>query len=436
MAFAPGPQRPQRGNPDHPPRRGPLHPRPQPRLPVVIPVTSVSREHARILRVRRPVLHRGHAEPQRHLRQQPGRSPSRTAAQEQRQDPHLRLPSPPSIDAASRCRRPTPGRTKRRRKTKAGPPPSRRRCCHNSSMLLETQPARSCAALLEISGNLSKTLELDPLLPKIVDSLFQLFKQADRCFIILAEESTSRLLPKVIKTRRPQDEDNARFSRSIVRQCLERPSAFLSDDASQRRPHPAQPERRRFPHPLGDVRAAVRRRRQGLRRHPARHAGPQQEVHPGRPQAALGRGQPGVASPWRTPSCTSDSRWHAKRLNRDLELAQQVQLSFLPRDAAEVPGYEFFAHYEPAHEVGGDYYGFIPLAAAGWRSASATWPARACRRALLMAKLSSDALLPADRARLPGSAINKLNDLLYECRPDGPLRHAGRRRPRLRRRTT
>jgi len=59
--------------------------------------------------------------------------------------------------------------------------------------------------LLEISSNLSRTLELDPLLPKIVDSLFNLFRQADRCFLVQVEEGTNRLLPRVVKTRRPQD---------------------------------------------------------------------------------------------------------------------------------------------------------------------------------------------------------------------------------------
>src|SRR5258708_29136237 len=85
---------------------------------------------------------------------------------------------------------------------------------NSSHVFLESQPAEKLRVLLEILGNLSKTLELDRLLPKIVDSLFQLFKQADRCFIIMRDEVTERgktierLIPKVIKTRRPQDESS------------------------------------------------------------------------------------------------------------------------------------------------------------------------------------------------------------------------------------
>src|SRR5947209_8511340 len=48
-----------------------------------------------------------------------------------------------------------------------------------------------------------------------------------------------------------------------------------------------------------------------------------------------------------------------EKLKFDLELARRVQRSFLPLQLPEVPGYEFFAHYEPAQEIGGDYYDFI-----------------------------------------------------------------------------
>ena len=56
----------------------------------------------------------------------------------------------------------------------------------SSHMVLQDQPAERLRGLLEISGNLSKTLQLDLLFPKIGDSLFTLFRQADRCFLILA----------------------------------------------------------------------------------------------------------------------------------------------------------------------------------------------------------------------------------------------------------
>src|SRR5947208_4433107 len=100
-------------------------------------------------------------------------------------------------------------------------------------MLLDTQPAEKLRLLLEISNNLSKTLDLGSVFPKIADSLFNLFRQADRCFIILSEADGERLLPRVVKTRRPTDEGTARFSKSIVRKCLEEGKAFLSDDASR-----------------------------------------------------------------------------------------------------------------------------------------------------------------------------------------------------------
>ena len=45
-----------------------------------------------------------------------------------------------------------------------------------------------------------------------------------------------------------------------------------------------------------------------------------------------------------------------ERLNRDLELAAQIQKSFLPREVLSVPGVEFLATYKAAYTVGGDFY--------------------------------------------------------------------------------
>jgi serine phosphatase RsbU (regulator of sigma subunit) len=103
-----------------------------------------------------------------------------------------------------------------------------------------------------------------------------------------------------------------------------------------------------------------------------------------------------------------------ERINRDLELAHQVQLSFLPRSLPQVPGYEFGSHYEPALEVGGDYYGFVPLPEGRLALALGDVAGKGIPAALLMAKLSSDARFSLLTEADSGRAISKLNDLLCE----------------------
>ncbi len=50
-----------------------------------------------------------------------------------------------------------------------------------------------------------------------------------------------------------------------------------------------------------------------------------------------------------------------RRLENELRLARQIQMSLLPRDPTSVPGLSVTAVCRPAREVGGDYYDFIRL---------------------------------------------------------------------------
>lgn len=50
-----------------------------------------------------------------------------------------------------------------------------------------------------------------------------------------------------------------------------------------------------------------------------------------------------------------------QRLARELEIARDVQMSFLPKSTPRVEGLDIAAHCAPALEVGGDYYDFIDL---------------------------------------------------------------------------
>jgi sigma-B regulation protein RsbU (phosphoserine phosphatase) len=48
------------------------------------------------------------------------------------------------------------------------------------------------------------------------------------------------------------------------------------------------------------------------------------------------------------------------RLERELQMARQVQAGLLPTETPQVPGWEFVAHWTPARQVAGDFYDFIP----------------------------------------------------------------------------
>jgi sigma-B regulation protein RsbU (phosphoserine phosphatase) len=48
------------------------------------------------------------------------------------------------------------------------------------------------------------------------------------------------------------------------------------------------------------------------------------------------------------------------RLERELQVARQVQASLLPRTTPKVAGWEFAARWKPAREVSGDFYDFVP----------------------------------------------------------------------------
>lgn len=50
-----------------------------------------------------------------------------------------------------------------------------------------------------------------------------------------------------------------------------------------------------------------------------------------------------------------------ERLDREIEIARQLQSMLLPRVIRPAPGYELETHYSPALEVSGDYYDVLPL---------------------------------------------------------------------------
>jgi sigma-B regulation protein RsbU (phosphoserine phosphatase) len=50
-----------------------------------------------------------------------------------------------------------------------------------------------------------------------------------------------------------------------------------------------------------------------------------------------------------------------ERLEQELKIAREIQMSLLPQGSLRMPGLALTGHCEPAREVGGDYYDFLPL---------------------------------------------------------------------------
>jgi sigma-B regulation protein RsbU (phosphoserine phosphatase) len=275
---------------------------------------------------------------------------------------------------------------------------------------LETQPADKLRIILEISNSLSQALEIDRLLPRIVDHLFQLFPQAERGFIILRDEGSGALVPRVAKTRQTGDEPVAGFSSTIVNRCLDNMKAILANDIGQEFSESASiaglPIRSLMCAPLFTVEG------QPLGAIQLDLDGPKKKFTREDLNLLLG-----VASQASIALNVADLHRDAlinQRRVRDLELARQVQASLQPHDLPTIPGYAFFAHCESALEVGGDYYDFIRLPRQRLGALLGDVAGKGVAAALIMVKFSVEMrVCLLNEADLP-VAVSMINALMSQ----------------------
>ena len=76
-------------------------------------------------------------------------------------------------------------------------------------------PAQKLQVVLEIAQHLANTLELDPLLDKLLDQIMRLFPQSDRSMVLLCEGE--RLVVRGQRSRHRQDATAYPYSRTIDR---------------------------------------------------------------------------------------------------------------------------------------------------------------------------------------------------------------------------
>ena len=277
----------------------------------------------------------------------------------------------------------------------------------NRAPRIIVRPEAKLRAVMEISQNLARSLKTEEVLPKILESLFKIFPQADRGFIVLKDPSTGELKVKSQRLRREDRSDSARMSMTILLAAMEKARAILSEDAATDQ---------RFE--MSDSVSAMRIR--SVMCAPL-------VAHSGESLGAIQIDSIDHTMPFaeddlevllsvaaQAALSLENAQLHSSALKqrdyeRDLEFATQVQLGFLPSERPHVEGYEFFDFYEAAQRVGGDFFDYVPLPDGRVAVTIGDVAGKGMPAALLMARIYADTRYELLAKPTPAEALTSLN---------------------------
>ncbi len=106
-----------------------------------------------------------------------------------------------------------------------------------------------------------------------------------------------------------------------------------------------------------------------------------------------------------------------ERIAQELRVARLIQQTLLPKTLPQIAGWQFAAHYQPAREVGGDFYDFLDLPGGRVGLVIGDVTDKGVPSALVMATTRSVLRSVAQRIDAPGQVLEHANEQLY---PDIP----------------
>lgn len=276
---------------------------------------------------------------------------------------------------------------------------------------LVASPEVKLTAMMEIMQSLGHALSLDDVLPQVLKSLFKIFVQADRGFIVL-QTPEGRLVPRWVRMRRDDKDDTVRISRTIIRKVMESKEAILSADA-------ANDDRFDLSQSIADFRIR------------SMMCAPLVDGE-GNAMGALQidtlnqrqRFQPEdlellVSTAAQASIAIQNAQLHEaalrqKEVERDMQVARDVQRGFLPDHTPDIAGYEFYDYYQPTEQVGGDYFDYIQLPDGRVAIVVADVVGHGVAAAILMAKLSAETRNALYTEPTPADAITHVNERLAQ----------------------
>lgn len=278
----------------------------------------------------------------------------------------------------------------------------------SSGVRVQVNPEVKLRAFMEITQSLAKAISLDDVLPKILDSLFKIFAQADRGFVVMQDSPSAPPITKAVKYRRAGSDDTPRISRTIFKEAMTSKQAILSADAAtdsrfgtsqsiadfRIRSMMCVPMIDSEGKALGIVQIDTLDQR-------ARFQQEDLEV------LASVAAQAAFAV---ENAKLHEGALRQQAIQRDLTVANTIQKGLLPSTKPSAEAYDFFDHYGAAQEVGGDYYDYVKLPDGRIGVIVADVSGKGIPAALLMAKVASEAKFYLATVPNPAHAIMHLNN--------------------------
>ncbi|MBI1347668.1 SpoIIE family protein phosphatase [bacterium] len=225
---------------------------------------------------------------------------------------------------------------------------------------LDVRPEAKLKAVLEISRSLAGSTDLDGLLPKILDTLFNVFPHADRGCILFKQDGGDKMIPKAMKHRRAGEDETVKLSRTILKTVVEQKAGVLSADAASDARFEASESisnltiRSMMCVPMLSLGGEV----MGIVNIDTQNPFNQFKEEDLDLLVAVA-GQAALSYESAKLLVTAMEK---QKQDREMNIAMNVQRALLPETLPSPPNWEFFASYDSAQAVGGDYYDcmFLP----------------------------------------------------------------------------
>jgi len=264
---------------------------------------------------------------------------------------------------------------------------------------------RKLDALTQILHATAASDTSEALLHKLVDALLELFPQAEDVGVLVEDERTGELKVQCQRHRRQAFGGDLKVPGTIIQHVIsDRRGVLLGESADENNEGVGA----RMGAPL--IFHGVH---YGVVYVESKHAGFRQEDVDLLQTVAT---QTGLAM-----HATRVAAQLARReqLERDLRVARQIQRSLLPANVPQVVGLEFAVHYEPAYQIGGDFYDFIWHDPSHLGLAVGDVAGKAISAALYMARLTSELRSRAAIARTPARLLRRVNQEIAQLGDDG-----------------